>query len=42
MRRDVIVGAELVAQVIGSALGGLDVGARCSLGLDADRLLVTA
>ena len=35
-------GAELVAQVIGSALGGLTVGARCSLGLDADRLLVTA
>jgi len=35
-------GSELVAQITGSALGGLTVGARCSLGLDAERLLVTA
>ncbi|MGI3786316.1 MAG: ABC transporter ATP-binding protein [Janthinobacterium lividum] len=35
-------GSELVSQVTGSALGGLTVGARCSLGLDADRLLVTS
>ena len=35
-------GSELVSQITGSALGGLTVGARCSLGLDADRLLVTA
>jgi putative spermidine/putrescine transport system ATP-binding protein len=34
-------GAELVVQLAGSALRGLDVGGRCSLGLDADRLLVT-
>jgi len=35
-------GSELVAQITGSALGGLTVGARCSLGLDAERLLVTS
>jgi len=35
-------GAELVAQLTGSALRGLAPGTRCSLGLDADRLLVTA
>jgi len=35
-------GSELVSQITGSALGGLTVGARCSLGLDAERLLVTA
>jgi putative spermidine/putrescine transport system ATP-binding protein len=35
-------GSELVAQITGSALRGLTTGARCSLGLDADRLLVTA
>ena len=35
-------GSELVAQVTGSALRGLDAGVRCSLGIDADRLLVTA
>jgi putative spermidine/putrescine transport system ATP-binding protein len=35
-------GSELVVQLAGSALRGLDVGGRCSLGLDADRLLVTA
>jgi putative spermidine/putrescine transport system ATP-binding protein len=34
-------GSELVSQITGSALGGLTVGARCSLGLDAERLLVT-
>ena len=35
-------GAELVVQLAGSALRGLVVGAPCSLGIDADRLLVTA
>ena len=35
-------GAELVAQLSGSALRGLSTGTRCSLGIDADRLLVTA
>ena len=35
-------GAELVAQLTGSALRGLPPGARCTLGLDTDRLLVTA
>ncbi len=32
----------LVAQLSGSALRGLGAGTRCSLGIDADRLLVTA
>src|SRR3954447_20683580 len=35
-------GAELVAQLTGSALRGLSPGARCTLGLDTDRVLVTA
>ena len=35
-------GSELVVQLAGSALRGLEIGTRCSLGLDADRLLVTA
>ena len=35
-------GSELVVQLAGSALRGLAVGGRCSLGLDADRVLVTA
>jgi putative spermidine/putrescine transport system ATP-binding protein len=35
-------GSVLVAQLVGSSLRGLAVGTRCSLGLDADRLLVTA
>ncbi|HEY0239183.1 MAG TPA: ABC transporter ATP-binding protein [Friedmanniella sp.] len=35
-------GSELVVQLAGSTLSGLSTGTRCSLGLDADRLLVTA